>query len=55
MLVNIVQRRQFYGIPFTLISGLYNYYQLSDVLSVVRFVVNTMDVISKNFIDNLKI
>jgi hypothetical protein len=38
MLVHIVQRRQFCGIPFTFISGLYNYYQPSDVLSVVRCV-----------------
>ena len=36
MLVHIVQKRQFfYGIPFTFISSLYNYYQPLDVLSVV--------------------
>jgi len=38
MLVHIVQRRQFYGNPCTFISDLYNYYQPSDVLSVVRWV-----------------
>jgi len=38
MLVHIVQKRQFYGIPFTLISSLYNYYQPLDVLSVVSYV-----------------
>jgi len=38
MLVHIVKRRQFYGIPFPFISALYNYYQLSDVLSVVMCV-----------------
>jgi hypothetical protein len=38
MLVHIVQKRQFYGIPFTFISSLYNYYQPLDVLSVVSCV-----------------
>ena len=36
MLVQEVQKRQFYGIPFTFINGLYNYCGLLDVLSVVR-------------------
>ena len=34
-MVHIVQKRQFYGISFTLISSLYSYYQPFDVLSVV--------------------
>jgi len=34
MLVHIVQKRQFYGIPFRVIRSLYNYYQPLDVLSV---------------------
>jgi hypothetical protein len=38
MLVHIVQRRRFYGNPLKFISGLYNYYQPSDVLSVVRWI-----------------
>jgi hypothetical protein len=38
MMVHIVKRGQFYGTLFTLISGLYNYYQPSYVLSVVRCV-----------------
>ena len=32
---SIVHKYQFYGITFTLINGLYNYYQLLDVLFVV--------------------
>jgi len=52
MLVHIVQKRQFYGIPFTFISSLYNYYQPLDVLSVVScvarfYVVSTMGVFTK--------
>jgi len=39
MLVHIVQKCQFYGIPFTFIISLYNYYWLLDVLSVVSCVV----------------
>ena len=35
ILVCIVQTCQFYGIPFTLINSIYNYYQLLDMLSVV--------------------
>ena len=35
MLVQIVQRYQFYGIPFTFINSFYNYYQLLDVFFVV--------------------
>jgi hypothetical protein len=35
MLVYIVQKHQFYGIQFTFICSLYNYYQPFDVLSVV--------------------
>ena len=31
MLVHIVQNRQFYGILFTYISSLYNYYQPLDL------------------------
>jgi hypothetical protein len=38
MLVHVVQKLQCYGIPFTFINSLYNYYQLLDVLSVVRCV-----------------
>jgi hypothetical protein len=38
MLVHIVQKPQFYGIPFTFISSLYNYYQLLDILFVVSCV-----------------
>jgi hypothetical protein len=34
---HIVQKLQFYGIPFRFISSLYNYYQPLDVLSVVSF------------------
>ena len=37
MLVHIVQKHQFYGIPFTFISNLYNYYQTLDVLSAVSY------------------
>jgi len=33
MVVHTVQK--LYGIPFTIIKSLYNYYQLLDVLSVV--------------------
>jgi len=36
MLVRVVQKTSIYGIPFTLIISLYNYYQLLDVLSVVN-------------------
>ena len=32
---SIVHKYQFYGIIFKLINGLYNYYQLLDVLFVV--------------------
>ena len=28
----MVQNRQFYGVPITLIESLYNYYQVLDVL-----------------------
>ena len=35
VLVHIVQKSQFYGIPFTFFNNFYNYYQLLDVLSVV--------------------
>jgi len=35
MLVHIVQKVNFYGIPFTFINSLYNDCQLSHVLSVV--------------------
>jgi hypothetical protein len=38
MLVHIEQRRQYYGIPFTFITSVYNYYQPLDVVSVVGFV-----------------
>jgi hypothetical protein len=38
MLVHTVQKRQFYGIPFTFISSRYNYYQPLDLLSVVSCV-----------------
>jgi len=38
MQVHILKKRQFYGIPFTLISSLYNFYQLLDVLSLVNCV-----------------
>jgi len=34
ILVHIVQKCQFYGISFTVIRSLYNYYQTLDVLSV---------------------
>ena len=56
MLVHIVQKRQFCGIPFTFISSLYNYYQPLDVLSVVSYVVGTMDVFQNFFLclTNLK-
>jgi len=33
MLVHRIQKHQVYGIIFTFINSLYNYYQLSDVLS----------------------
>jgi hypothetical protein len=33
--VHIVQKHQFYGIPFTFINNLYNYYQPLNVLSAV--------------------
>jgi len=35
VVVHMVQKHQFYGIPFTFINKLYNYYQLLDVLYVV--------------------
>ena len=35
MIVHTVQKRQFYGIPFTSIRRVYNCYWLSDLLSVV--------------------
>ena len=35
ILVHLVQKRQFYGIPFVFISRLYYYYRPLDVLSVV--------------------
>ena len=35
MPVHIVHKYQFYGIQFTLINSLYNYYQLLDVLFAV--------------------
>ena len=34
----MLQKRQFYGIPFTFISSLYNFYQLLDVVSLVSCV-----------------
>ena len=37
MPAHLVQKHQFYGIPFTFISNLYNYYQPSDALSVVSW------------------
>ena len=37
-LKNVFKKHQYYGIPFTFISSLYNYYQLLDVLSVVSCV-----------------
>ena len=40
MLVHVVHKYQFYGIPFTFINSLYNY-QLLDVL----FVVNCAEII----------
>jgi hypothetical protein len=61
MLVRIVQKRQFYGIPFTFINILYNYDQLLDVLSVVSCAeilwCEYYECISKTFslIGNLKI
>jgi hypothetical protein len=61
MLVNIVKKSQFYGIPFTFIRSLYNYYQPLDVLSVVSCVdilyCEYYGCISKicSSIDNLKI
>ena len=42
MLVHMVQERQFYGIPLTFFTSLYNYCQLSVVLSVVSFVENSL-------------
>jgi hypothetical protein len=36
MLVHMVQKCQFYGIPFTVINSLCNCYHLLDVLSIVR-------------------
>ena len=54
MLVYIVRKRQFYGIPFTFISSIYNYYQPLDALSVVSCVEILLfeycDCISKNFV-----
>jgi len=38
MLVHRIEKRQFYGIPFTFISNFYNYYQPLDVLLVVSCV-----------------
>jgi hypothetical protein len=38
ILVYILQKPQFYGIPFTFISSLYSYYQPLDVLFVVSWV-----------------
>ena len=35
MLMRIVHKYQSYGIQFTFINSLYNYYQLLDVLFVV--------------------
>ena len=35
MVVHIVHKYQFYGIPLTFINSIYNYYQLLDVLFVV--------------------
>ena len=35
MPVHIVHKYQYYGIQFTLINSLYNYYQLLDVLFAV--------------------
>ena len=32
----MVHKNQFYGVPFIFINGLYNYYQLLDVLFVVN-------------------
>jgi hypothetical protein len=64
MLVHIVQKCQFYGIPFTLIRSLYTYYQPLDVLSKLLpafrcvicrklcwdfYIVSTMDVFPKIF------
>jgi len=33
MLVHILQKRHLYGIPFTIISSLYNYYQPHNIKS----------------------
>jgi hypothetical protein len=38
MLLHLVQKRQFYGILFTFIRSIYNYYQPLDVLSEVSCV-----------------
>ena len=35
MLVPVVHKYQFYGIPFTFINSIYNYYQLLCVLFAV--------------------
>ena len=51
MLVHIVLNRQFFGIPFTFISSLYNYYHPLDVLTAVTCVefciVSTVEVFPK--------
>ena len=37
-LLHIVHKYQFYGIPFTFINSLHNYYQLLNVLFVIKCV-----------------
>ena len=53
--MRIVQKLQFFGILFTFISRLYNYYQPLYVLSVVIcieiYIVSTMECITKIFFD----
>ena len=61
MLVRVVKKRQFDGIPFTFVSSLYNYCQPLYVLSVVSCVeilyCEYCACISKSFslIDNIRI
>ena len=49
MLVYIVHKYQFYGIPLTFINNIYNYYQMLDVLFVVRcaeiLYINTVNIL----------
>jgi len=54
ILVHIVQKLPFYGIPCTFINSLYNYYQLLGVLSIVScdeiLLFEYCEYISRNFL-----